>query len=858
MNRFHWFLAMITILSACTLPPAPCRAQGTDGPQKAGWRLTFDDEFSGPMLDTRKWTASEGTFENRSEPVQYFLPESVTVGQGHLRLTSEQKPSHGHGYTSGEIRTLDKFCQLYGRLEVRCRFPTAPGTWSAVYLLPADDSWPPEIDAAEFIGRTSEKVYLTNHWRGDAGQHQQVNCDWTDPAVDWGAWHTYAVEWQPRSVRWYIDGVLRGTDQGPTSAVPMYIRINTSVGGGFAGEPQPGAWPQTFELDYVRMYRRQGQPVPHFRPLPHVVPPHFTPVAQIASPPPPPSYSAPPPEPASQDDQEGPSLWGVFFLLGTPLLVWWWMGGRIGARGARTAALAAGVWVSAGGYLLFRVQVINWAAWWVALPLFLAEMHGLTHGLGLQYTLWPRPSPVLFAEEDPSTRPVFVLIPTVNEGPDVLGLTVEGALRSRTHYLTLFPDAEVTVVVCNDGSVAGYPDWYAAEKLAERMGVVCVTRPVGGGAKAGNIEWARQTVGAVGDALIVLFDADQIAEEEFLARAIAPFTDPSIGWVQTGQYYRNLENPVARWANDQQSLFYQVLCPGKAALNAAFICGTNVVVRADALDEIGGLPQDSVTEDFAASLLLHPRWRSVFLPEVLARGLGPMDLPSYFAQQGRWATGTLGVLRRHWRMLLLPKRDGLSLPQRVQYGLACTHYLSGLRDLVYLLVPFLFLLMGVSALRGADMPTFLGRFLPYFFFSQLAFWHAARRKTTWRGIVLSFGSFPVLLASLLLVVLGQKTRFAITPKHRSRVQGKVPQTPQLLAGALCLVGLVLAAASPEDKTLVLLSAFWLFVMLLMLSGVLWLGVQDRRTSLADHSDAALPVHVPPSGGDTRLDDGRGS
>ena len=823
MNRFRCSLAVIAIMLAFLLPIASCRAQSDGGPQKAGWRLTFDDEFSGSKLDTRKWTASEGTFPNRSEPLQYFLPSAVSVGQGRLSLTAEQHSSHGQEYTSGEIRTLDKFCQLYGRLEVRCRFPVAAGTWSAVYLLPADDTWPPEIDACEFIGRDPTKVYLTNHWKDEFGQHQQVNCDWRDPATDWGAWHTYAVEWLPDSVRWYIDGVLRGTDQGPASAVPMYIRINTSVGGGFAGEPQAGAWPQTFEVDYVRMYQRQGGAAPILVPLPHAAPPSA------------PWPSGPGPLPVSFAPtlgQDEPPPWGTLFLLAMPLLVWGAMRRRAGPRGARTAALAAGVWLSAAGYLLFRVQVINWVAWWVALPLFLAEIHGLAHTLGLQYTLWPRPVPVVCVEEDPSTRPIFVLIPTVNEGPEVLGLTVEGALRSRAHYLSQFPEAEVTVVVCNDGYVAGYPDWNDAETLAQRLGVVCVTRPVGGGAKAGNIEWARQAVGAVGDALLVLFDADQVAEEDFLTQTIPPFADPAIGWVQTGQYYRNLENPVARWANDQQGLFYQVLCPGKAALNAAFICGTNVALRAEALDEIGGLPQDSVTEDFAASLLLHPRWRSVFLPEVLARGLGPMDLKSYFAQQGRWATGTLGVLRRHWRMLLLPSRGSLSLPQRLQYGLACTHYLSGLRDLVYLLVPFLFLLLGVSALRGADLPTFLGRFLPYFVFSQLAFWHAARRKTTWRGLVLSFGSFPVLLASLLLVVLGQRTRFAVTPKRRSRVRTGLPLLPQTLAGTLCLVGLVLAAASPEDKAPVLLSALWLLVMLLLLAGLLWLGLQDRRVSPA--------------------------
>lgn len=222
-----------------------------------------------------------------------------------------------------------------------------------------------------------------------------------------------------------------------------------------------------------------------------------------------------------------------------------------------------------------------------------------------------------------------------------------------------------------------------------------------------------------------------------------------------------------------------------------------------------------------------------------------MDLKSYFAQQGRWATGTLGVLRHCWRMLLLAGPNGLSLPQRVQYGLACTHYLSGLRDLVYLLVPFVFLLLGVSAIQGADLPTFLWHFLPYFAFSQLAFWHAARRKTTWRGMALGFGSFPVLLASLLLVALGRRTQFAITPKRRSRARTGVPLLPQILAGAGCLVGLVLAAASPEDKTLVLLSAAWLLVMLLLLAGVFWLGFWDWQASLPRREKEPLKVESPP-------------
>ena len=835
--------ALLLLLFLLLLPPAVLpQARGDSGPaprQLPGWRLTFDEEFSGPRLDTRRWTPSVGTFPNRSAPIQYFLPSAITLSGGALHITSQQQLSHGHSYTSGEIRTLDKFSQKYGRLETRCRFPHAPGTWSAVYLLPADDSWPPEIDVAEYIGRDPSQIYLTNHWKDAAGEHQQVNPSWRDPAANWSAWHTYALEWQPHTVHWYIDGVLRGKAYGPVADVPLYVRLNTSVGGDFAREPRGSLWPQTMDVDYVRVYRRPGGPRPLRGPQPHFIPP--PPPAFVApafvmpaySPPVTPPVSAPFPAPAALDDL---ALYRLVFLCGVPLLVWWWMRDEAGTHGAVTAALAVGVGMSAAQYFWFRAQIVHWAAWGVAVPLLLAEMHGLVHTLGLQYTLWPRPTPVLFCRDRWTPPPIFVFIPTVNEGAAVLEPTVRGALSARARFLREFPKACVTVVLCNDGRVCGRPEWREVERLAARLEVACITRPVGGGAKAGNIEFARQAVGATGEALVVLFDADQVAEDEFLTRTVPPFADPSVGWVQTGQYYRNRENPVARWADDQQALFYRVLCPGKAALNAAFICGTNVVIRASALDEIGGLPQDTVTEDFAASLLLHSRWRSLFLPGILAAGLGPLDLRSYFAQQGRWATGTLGVLRRRWRLVFLPG-GGLSLAQRIQYGLACTHYLSGLRDLVYLLVPFLFLLLGVSAIQGAGLPAFLSRFLPYFALSQIAFWHAARRRTTWRGLALGFGSFPVLLASLLLVIFGQRVRFAVTPKQRTGRGRGAPLLGQTLAGAGCLAGLAMAAASSEDRGVVLASAFWLLVMLAQLLGLFRLALGDRQ---AEASQKAAP------------------
>ncbi len=383
--------------------------------------------------------------------------------------------------------------------------------------------------------------------------------------------------------------------------------------------------------------------------------------------------------------------------------------------------------------------------------------------------------------------------------------------------------------------------------------ITCVTRTIGGGAKAGNIENARQKLHATNDAFIVIFDADQVAKPDFLLKTIPPFSDQHMGWVQTGQYYSNLDNPVSRWADDQQSMFYNLLCPGKAALNAAFICGTNVVIRAAALDEIGGLPQDSVTEDFAASIALHPSWRSVYLTDILATGMGPLDVPSYLKQQQRWAIGTLGVFRTHWRDILLPKKHGLNIGQRIQYFLACTHYLCGLRDLIYLISPILFIFTGVPAVRGSTLGAFLLHFLPYCVLSFTALWYSARGITGLRGIIIGFGSFPALIGSLLSVILQRKVGFSVTSKQGGGKRSFAYLHIYSFLFLLCIACLVWATqAKGQEQTSLFISLLWVIYSMVMLGSFLWLNIKDVRFHRAAQKSGATQQGIASQSYPTKL------
>ncbi|MFL5691196.1 MAG: glycosyltransferase family 2 protein, partial [Ktedonobacteraceae bacterium] len=506
---------------------------------------------------------------------------------------------------------------------------------------------------------------------------------------------------------------------------------------------------------------------------------------------------------------------------------------------AITMVLAIAVGVATIDYLSWRIVSTNWHGWWIAVPLLFAEVLGALHVLGFQFTIWPRSPLEIEQSEDPVRRPIFIFIPTVNEGVAILRATLGGIIVARDKYLAQYPKGRVTIVVCNDGRVAKAANWEEIDNLAQELGVCCVTRTKGGGAKAGNIENARQELQATDDALLVIFDADQVAKPDFLLKTIPPFRDPKMGWVQTGQYYANLDNPVSHWADDQQSMFYNLLCPGKTSLNAAFICGTNVVIRAAALDEIGGLPQDSVTEDFAASITLHRSWRSIYLTDVLATGLGPLDVPSYLKQQSRWALGTLGVFRTHWREIFLPKKHGLRFGQRVQYFLACTHYLCGLRDLIYLVSPMLFIFTGIPAVRSVYLSEYLWHFLPYCLLSTIALWYSARGITGLRGIILGFGCFPVLIGSLLSVVLQRKVGFSVTSKQRGGKRSLGYLGVYIFCLLACVACLFWATqVKGQQQTSLFISGLWIVYSMLMLGSFLWLNFKDIRFQAAVQQSGA--------------------
>ena len=367
---------------------------------------------------------------------------------------------------------------------------------------------------------------------------------------------------------------------------------------------------------------------------------------------------------------------------------------------------------------------------------------------------------------------VDVLIPTYGEPVSIVEQTVVAATKMR--------GAHIHVWVLDDGASDEIED------LAARLGVRYLRRVVRGGAKAGNINHA---LAVTTSPYVVVLDCDHVPHPDFLERTLGHMGDDRIAFVQTPQYYANAQHSgVAAGAWGQQALFFGPIARGKDGFGAMFCCGTNVLFRRAALDDVGGFPQDSLTEDVLLSIQLAERgWRSAYVPEVLASGLGPEDMASYVSQQHRWARGCLSAVPRILRARL-------SLTVKTHYLLSSMFFLTGWTFLVYMSLPVIRLLTGAQPVAAASADQFLIHFIPYFAASIASVAKAGEGRYSFDAFTLMVANFWVHIHASLRAVFRRPGGFVVTPKEGANERQPKAVIPALLAiaalSATAIFGLV--------------------------------------------------------------------
>jgi len=372
-------------------------------------------------------------------------------------------------------------------------------------------------------------------------------------------------------------------------------------------------------------------------------------------------------------------------------------------------------------------------------------------------------------------EPVDIFITVVSEPMDIIEKTVRAAKAIE------YPS--VTVHILNDGFVAKKENWQEVEVLAKRLGVNCITRRTPGGAKAGNINHALRVTKAP---LVVVFDADHVPHPDFLKKTVPYFVDERMGFVQVPQYYKNYQlNYVTQSAWEQQQLFFGPICRGKNRLNSVTMCGTNMVIRRTALEEVGGMSETSIAEDFLTGLYMHSRkWKSVYVPEILAEGLAPEDFLSYYKQQFRWARGSLDVIFP--RNLLLLK--GLTWNQRLQYFVSISFYLSGSIVLMNALIPIVFFFTGLVPIVTSTM-ILASIFLPYILLTLYMLQKSSNFSFTFRALAFSMGQFHIHILALWSAMTRQKVKFSVTPKRAQTGNFLKLAIPHIAYVIVALVGM---------------------------------------------------------------------
>ncbi|MFC4565566.1 family 16 glycosylhydrolase [Nocardiopsis mangrovi] len=250
-----------------------------DAPSQAA--LVWSDEFNGPAgsgPDPSKWQIEVNGSGGGNNELQYYTNRRDNIaldGSGSLVITARQgNPANyqcHYGtcqYTSGRLNTSGKFTQAYGRFEARIKIPTGQGVWPAFWML-GDDigqvGWPNsgEIDIMENVGHEPHRVHGSLHGPGYSGGNPLTG--YYQHPQGWGftdTYHTFAVEWRPDSVTWFVDGVAYQTftraSVGGNRWVfdhPFFMILNVAVGGNWPGPPNSTTrFPQEMRVDYVRVY----------------------------------------------------------------------------------------------------------------------------------------------------------------------------------------------------------------------------------------------------------------------------------------------------------------------------------------------------------------------------------------------------------------------------------------------------------------------------------------------------------------------------------------------------------------------------------------------------------------------------
>lgn len=483
------------------------------------------------------------------------------------------------------------------------------------------------------------------------------------------------------------------------------------------------------------------------------------------------------------------------------------------------------LWWRATSTLNPELPVISWALW-------VAEAFGVFAFILFSW-ITHRIEPMEAYKKPAEGLKVDLFVPTYNEELDVLEPTLIGCKNISYPHQTY---------VLDDG------DRPAVRELANRLGCRYICRPVHDHAKAGNINYAlSQSDGE----FIVVLDADMVPQPDYLDRTLGYFEDEKLALVQLPQEFYN-QDSIQHSSNKstwhEQSLFFKVIQPGKNYTNSAFWCGSPSVVRRQALEEIGGVATETITEDIHSTVRMHARgWKTMYLNETLAYGIAPQTIKAFLVQRMRWAQGTMQLYRSNESPLWIP---GLSIRQRLSYLSSFLAYFEAFQKLFLLTIPILIIGFNLYPMK-VGIFTFALHWIPYFILNIVA------NQSGGRGYFRYFQTEKYNILKTVIFIQASFTliskkplQFKVTPKSidSSVYQQERVSMRWFLAIFGTLVGTAVFALAKILFVRISIASWEMFMIALFWAGynafVIYLAIREVFSRRHERKQYRFPVQIP--------------
>lgn len=461
--------------------------------------------------------------------------------------------------------------------------------------------------------------------------------------------------------------------------------------------------------------------------------------------------------------------------------------------------------------------------------------------LGYMQTAWPlQRKPIPLPADDAEWPHVDLLIPTYNEPLSLVRYTALAALNID------YPPDKLHVYILDDGTREDFSDF------ASEAGVGYIIRKEHGHAKAGNINHALTRMSSP---YVAIFDCDHVPTRSFLQMTVGwMLADSMLGMLQTPHHFyspdpfeRNLLQ--YRTIPNEAELFYGIVQDGNDFWNATFFCGSCALIRRSALDEVGGIATETVTEDAHTSLRMQKRgYNTAYINIPQAAGLATESLAAHVGQRIRWARGMIQILRTENPLL----GRGLKFTQRLCYFNAMMHFMYAVPRLVFLLAPLAFLLLGRTIIPGYWV-AILAYAFPHLILASLANSRiqGRHRHSFWNEIYESVLA-PYILAPTLLALINPKLgKFNVTSKGGTLSQTQFDRkiaTPTRWMLALNFFGLLavpyrLLITDPQHPGAVIMNMVWVIFNIVILGVAAAVALEQKQRRGSVRIEAKIPVLV---------------